>query len=158
MTRNINARALAINVKRRVKALGMEIGEFEKRIGVSTGFISRIAKKSTSPSFELIMNIANELGVSIDTLVEEMKGEKSGIELILKDDTLWSAYTKYRSDHTRKELEWLLDIYPVSEEKRKLINQNKEEIAQKYENAVGLSYSPLYTLEKTIKEVLNGNE
>ena len=52
------------------KKKGIKIGELEEKVGVSTGYISKIKKRAedTNPSFELIASIASVLDVSMDTL------------------------------------------------------------------------------------------
>lgn len=154
MAEKINMKTLANIVRRRVKASGMNIADFEKNIGVSQGYLSRIAKGKGSTSFALIVNIADELGVSVDTLIEETRVEKSGLELIMNDSGLMEVYNKYRSKHIREEFEWLLKISPITEKDSAVIKQNKEKIARQYEHDVWLSFS----LDGAIKEVMNGNE
>ena len=53
-----------------VKKKNLKVGELEKDCGVSAGYISRTRSESKSkPSIELVMKMAEALGVSIDTLV-----------------------------------------------------------------------------------------
>ena len=155
MAEKIDMKTLLINVKRRVWASGKNLADFEKNIGVSAGYLSRIAKGKGSPSFALIVNIADELGVSVDTLIEETRVEKSGLELIMNDSGLMEVYNKYRSKHISEEFEWLLKISPITEKDSAVIEQNKEKIARQYEHDVWLSYSPIFSLDSAIKEVMS---
>lgn len=158
MAEKINMKTLLINVKRRVWASGKSLADFEKNIGVSAGYLSRIAKGKGSPSFELIVNIADELGVSVDTLIEETRVEKNGLGLFMSDSALWKMYKEYRRNHILEEFEWMLRFFPLNEEQRQFIEQNKAEIALKYEDGAWNSYSPIFTLDNAIKEAINANE
>lgn len=46
------------------------IGEFEKEVGVSYGYFSRI-RKTMNPSFDIIVKVANKLGYSIAELFSD---------------------------------------------------------------------------------------
>lgn len=58
------------NITLLVKTLGKKIGELENEAGVSPGYISRTSKEpNAKPGIDFIMNVANALNTSIDTLV-----------------------------------------------------------------------------------------
>ena len=68
------------NISYLVKKKGIKIGDLENKIGVSTGYISRISKKNNgvATGVDIIMKIAHELGVVMDVLVSvdlEMLGD-----------------------------------------------------------------------------------
>lgn len=59
------------NIYALIQERGIKIGELENELGVSTGYISRLNKNPDSTiNIELVLNIANYFGVSIDVLVE----------------------------------------------------------------------------------------
>lgn len=53
------------------KEKGLKIGDLEEKAGVSKGYLSRINKEGNTsvPSIELLSSIAEQLGVSVDYLV-----------------------------------------------------------------------------------------
>ncbi len=53
------------------KEKGLKIGDLEEKAGVSKGYLSRINKEGNTsiPSIELLCSIAEQLGVSVDYLV-----------------------------------------------------------------------------------------
>lgn len=59
------------NISYLVKKKGIKIGNLESKIGVSTGYISRISKKSNgvATGVDIIMKIAKELGVAMEVLI-----------------------------------------------------------------------------------------
>ena len=64
-------KVLLKNISYLIKKKGIKIGELEKSIGVSAGYISRINKKNdgVSTNVDIIYKIAHELGVTMDVLV-----------------------------------------------------------------------------------------
>lgn len=67
----INNAVIAENIVRLAKANGIKIGDLEERIGVSRGYLSRMAKPDYpgSPSIEALEQAASLLGVTIDYLL-----------------------------------------------------------------------------------------
>lgn len=59
----------ANNVRTLVKRKGMNLGDFERKVGVWAGYTSRIEKTGFVPSVDLVIKMASTLGVSINELV-----------------------------------------------------------------------------------------
>ena len=61
-----------------VQNSNMKVGEIEKKLGVSPGYLSRLAKKDNDSalSAELLWKISHLFGVSVDTLVNEKIGQE----------------------------------------------------------------------------------
>ena len=59
------------NITYLAKSKGIKIGDIESVAGVSAGYLARINKEESkaSPSIELLVNVANRLEVSLDTLI-----------------------------------------------------------------------------------------
>ena len=58
------------NITLLLRTLGKKIGELENEAGVSPGYISRTSKEpNAKPGIDFIMNVANALNTSVDTLV-----------------------------------------------------------------------------------------
>lgn len=71
MAEEFNKKILFDNIAFLVKEQGKKIGEVETAAGVSPGYISRSSKDGgAKPGIDFIVNIAEELGVSIDTLLK----------------------------------------------------------------------------------------
>lgn len=69
---NINKTLLAKNIKYLAEQKGIKIGILEDKIGVSTGYFSRLANeesKTGSSQLDIIFAAANALKISINTLV-----------------------------------------------------------------------------------------
>lgn len=59
------------NISLMLKELGKKIGELEAEAGVSAGYISRANKdNNTKPGIDFIVNVAEALNISIDTLLK----------------------------------------------------------------------------------------
>ena len=70
MMKEFNKQLMLDNVSYLLKETGKKIGELETESGVSTGYISRISKdEKTKPGIDFIMNVADSLKVSINTLL-----------------------------------------------------------------------------------------
>lgn len=78
MTDEFNRQVVIDNLMTLVQNSGMKIGEIEKKLGVSAGYISRLAKKENESalSAELLWKISRCFGVSVDTLVSEKMGQE----------------------------------------------------------------------------------
>lgn len=66
-----NKRNCVQNIYDIAKEKGIKIGELEKEAGVSTGYLSRIAKEGNTSaiSVDLLISISNRLGVSVERLI-----------------------------------------------------------------------------------------
>ena len=63
---------MANNIGYLLQVKDVKVGELERQIGVSHGYISRIGKDDgIKPSIEVVAKIAQTLGVSVDTLLYE---------------------------------------------------------------------------------------
>ena len=70
MGQKFNKNIMFDNISFMLKELGKKIGELESEAGVSPGYISRTTKESnTKPGIDFIMNVADALNVSVDTLL-----------------------------------------------------------------------------------------
>jgi transcriptional regulator with XRE-family HTH domain len=68
--KEFNKQLMLDNITYLLKETGKKIGELETDAGVSTGYISRISKDgNTKPGIDFIMNVADSLNVSINTLL-----------------------------------------------------------------------------------------
>ncbi len=75
---------------------GIKASEIEKVIGVSNGYLSKIRQCAKTMSFEIMVNIAKYLDVSLDSLLED---EFSKREITLSvEDLLNGDYSKYLRD------------------------------------------------------------
>ena len=71
MTKEFDKRRLLNNISYLIKEQKIKTGEFEKAVGVSPGYISRSIKDELSkPGIDFVVNAANYLNVSIDTLFD----------------------------------------------------------------------------------------
>lgn len=96
MFKPFNKNRIIENIYFLAKEKGLKMGDIEKNAGVSPGYLSRINKSdSTSiPGIDLMYYIAQQLGVSVDTLLEAhyeqlTKADKYALDFIQKviDDT-----------------------------------------------------------------------
>lgn len=68
---NFNSKLFFRNIEFLIRQQNKKIGEIEAAVGVSAGYISRRSKEGASkPSIEFVCNIAKELGVSLDALLQ----------------------------------------------------------------------------------------
>lgn len=76
MDKIVNAKALGINIKRYREDMGISAGKLAEKAGVSLSHINNIESASANASAEVLVRIANTLGVSIDILLcDSLKGE-----------------------------------------------------------------------------------
>lgn len=81
MSKVFNKQIVFDNIAFLVKERGLKIGELETAAGVSPGYISRSSKEGGStPGIEFIVNIADELKVSIDTLISSRMADMTTTE------------------------------------------------------------------------------
>lgn len=81
----LNNNLLSKNILYILKERGIKIGDFEKSMGVSLGYLSRIAKdEAASPNLNFLIKTANSLGISIETLLGSDLSELSGQEIYFK--------------------------------------------------------------------------
>ena len=59
------------NITTLIKEKNIKIGELENSVGISTGYLSKMAKpeNESMPGIDLIWKLAEKLGVSVDMLV-----------------------------------------------------------------------------------------
>lgn len=76
MEKTVNTKALGINIKRYREDKGISAGKLAEKAGVSLSHINNIESASANASAEVLVRIANTLGVSIDILLSDsLKGE-----------------------------------------------------------------------------------
>ena len=78
MMEDFNRQTVIDNLMTLVQNSDMKVGEIEKKLGLSAGYISRLAKKENESalSAELLWKISRCFGVSVDTLVSEKMGQE----------------------------------------------------------------------------------
>ena len=100
--KEFNKQLMLDNIAYLLKETGKKIGELETESGVSTGYISRISKEgNTKPGIEFIMNVADSLNVSINTLLN--------VDLIAmtpNERYLLSFLKKLNKDTINDKLDW----------------------------------------------------
>lgn len=104
---NIDKTLLAKNIKHLAEQKGIKIGALEDKIGVSTGYFSRLANeeaKSGSSQLDIIFSAANVLKISINTLISTDLTSFTPNEKLLSDffDTL-------QKDTAEENLVWELE-------------------------------------------------
>ena len=84
---------------------GKKIGELEKECGVSVGYISRMSKdEKAKPGLDFIINAAEALNISVDTLLFADLGSISPTE-----SYLISFIDKLTKDTEKHELDWEIE-------------------------------------------------
>lgn len=102
MNIDFNKQLLFENIAFLVKERGLKIGELETAAGVSPGYISRASKEGgPTPGIEFIVGIANELKVSIDTLISAHMAEMTPTERYII-----SFLEKLERDTNDDKLDW----------------------------------------------------
>lgn len=126
------------NITLLVKTLGKKIGELENEAGVSPGYISRTSKEpNAKPGIDFIMNVANALNTSVDTLVSIDLSELTPTE-----HYLISFIEKLKSDTVADKLNW-------ERESATLLNRLEPDIN-------GDIWHPLFKYETVIEEDEDG--
>ncbi len=78
------------------KIKGIKIGEMEKSVGISQGYLSRLKNRTKAISFDTMVKISKHLDVSLDSLLED---EFTKIEITLSvSDLLNGDCSKYLRD------------------------------------------------------------
>ena len=76
MDKIVNTKALGINIKRYREDKGISAGKLAEKAGVSLSHINNIESASANASAEVLVRIANTLGISIDILLSDsLQGE-----------------------------------------------------------------------------------
>lgn len=77
MTVDFNRQVVIDNIMTLIQSRNLKVGEVEKQLGVSTGYLSRLSKKENEStlSAELIWKAAQFFGVSMDSLIRSRIGE-----------------------------------------------------------------------------------
>jgi transcriptional regulator with XRE-family HTH domain len=102
MINEFNKQLMLDNISYLLKESGKKIGELETEAGVSPGYISRISKEgNTKPGIEFIMNVADSLKISIDTLLNVDLSEMTPNERYLL-----SFLEKLNRDTLGDKLDW----------------------------------------------------
>lgn len=102
MDKEFNKEIMFANISFLLEKHGKKIGELESEAGVSTGYISRTNKdSSTKPGIDFIINVADALKISIDTLINIDLSELTPTELYLI-----SFFEKLKKDTLDDKLEW----------------------------------------------------
>lgn len=100
-----NKKLMLDNISFLLKEFGKKIGELEAEAGVSPGYISRATKEGgTKPGIDFIINVAEALNTSIDTLI--------GVDLSALTPTeryLISFMEKLKRDTIEDKLDWVRD-------------------------------------------------
>lgn len=105
MEKEFNKQVLLDNTAFYLKERNLKIGELEAEVGVSPGYISRINKDSNAkPGVDFVYNVAQVLGVSIDTLLNV-----SMTEITPTERYLISFLEKLKADTAADKLDWARD-------------------------------------------------
>lgn len=90
------------NISFILKEIGKKIGELEAEAGVSAGYISRSSKDSNAkPGIDFVVNVANALGTSVDTLIRCKLSELTPTERYMV-----SFIDKLKKDTVLGTIEW----------------------------------------------------
>lgn len=104
---NINKTLLARNIKYLAEQKGIKIGSLEDKIGVSTGYFSRLANEESKPGssqLDIIFAAANVLKISINTLVS------SDLSSFTQNEKLLSEFfDKLQKDTEEENLVWEME-------------------------------------------------
>lgn len=102
MSEEFNKKLMFENISFALKKFGKKIGELEASVGVSPGYISRTSKEpNTKPGVDFVVNVAKELGTSIDTLLNV-----NMTELTPTEQYLLSFLEKLKKDTIDDKLIW----------------------------------------------------
>ena len=75
--------------------VGCSQSELARRIGVSSGFMTKVEKNQALPSYECLFSIANALGLDHEqlfALAEEAKAKRTAIRIRAKGETVRHVY------------------------------------------------------------------
>lgn len=103
LNKEFNKKLMLDNIAVLLSESGIKVGELENEAGVSAGYISRLTKDGAGkPGIEFIMNAAEALKVSIDTLLYiDLAG------LTPTERYLISFLEKLKKDTAEDKLEWI---------------------------------------------------
>lgn len=101
MGKELNKKLMFDNISFMLKELGKKIGELENESGVSPGYISRMRDGNSKPGIEFVVNAAEALNISVDTLLNV---DLSG--LTPTEKYLISFIEKLRRDTAADKLDW----------------------------------------------------
>ena len=75
---DFNRQVVIDNIMALIQSRNLKVGEAEKQLGVSTGYLSRLAKKEndSTVSAEFIWKAAQYFGVSMDSLIRSRFDEE----------------------------------------------------------------------------------
>ncbi len=97
-----NKKLMLDNISYLLSKRDMKIGELESRADVSTGYLARLSKDENSkPGVELVMKMADALGVSIDSLLQH-----DYRSLTPTESYLLKFLGKLRTDTLNDKLDW----------------------------------------------------
>ena len=103
MDSEFSRQRLVENISTLMQQQKLKVGEVEQRIGISTGYLSKMLKKDTvsAPSADTIWKLAKVFGVSTDMLIEgDFSGSNENIQY------LRSFFSKLKSKTISDEIEW----------------------------------------------------
>ncbi len=102
MSDEFNKQLMLDNISYLLKETGKKIGELEADAGVSPGYISRISKEgNTKPGIDFIINVADSLNISINTLLNV-----DLTEMTPNEKYLLSFLEKLNKDTLGDKLDW----------------------------------------------------
>lgn len=145
---------LAENISALMQQKKLKIGEVEQKIGISTGYLSKMLKKETdaAPSTDIIWKLSKVLGVSTDMLIE---GDFSKATDNLQ--YMGNFFTRLKVMTDANELEW--DRISIREINNALINGDVSlpiiKTMDKSTNAV--AESPSFYQGREVSATIHGN-
>lgn len=105
MSEEFNKKRMFDNISFMITEFGRKIGELETSVGVSPGYISRTSKEeNVKPGIDFIVNVANALDISIDTLLNV-----NMTELTPTEQYLVSFIEKLKKDTIDDKLIWNIE-------------------------------------------------
>lgn len=105
MSEEFNKKRMFDNISFMLTEFGRKIGELETSVGVSPGYISRTSKEeNVKPGIDFIVNVANALDVSLDTLLNV-----NMTELTPTEQYLVSFLEKLKNDTVDDKLIWNIE-------------------------------------------------
>ncbi len=104
MVTSFDSKVMFNNISYLASQQNKKIGELEAAAGVSTGYISRTKDGNFKPGIEFVLNVANELNVSVDTLLKTDLSALTPTEQYLKN-----LLERLIDDTTSDKLDWNVD-------------------------------------------------
>lgn len=117
---NIDKTLLARNIKYLAEQKGIKIGALEDKIGVSTGYFSRLANeesKSGSSQLDIIFSAANVLKISINMLISTDLTSFTPNEKLLSD-----FFDVIQKNTTEEDLVWELESKKMFDDDEYMFN------------------------------------